>query len=244
MPLDPYARARAAAARSSSGAAPRTSRPSRRRSSRSEQGQHEAALQTIKGLLTAHAANPSVWLYYAQFLYKAAPRTWKRPPAVRPRRSRTTRPPDTQKFEQAEEALSKALELNPNFGMAYFLRGQFRENEGELIGALLLYRKAAEAYDPEAHDQLAAVYIKIYQGESMLNRPVAARAALERAVHFQPADPELRAQLEGEFGPEGPLPGRGAQEVHVPPDRQARARIRRDRQALRRPQGVRATHAS
>src|SRR5206468_6985730 len=36
-----------------------------------EQGQHEAALQTIKGLLTAHGTNPSVWLYYAQFLYKS-----------------------------------------------------------------------------------------------------------------------------------------------------------------------------
>jgi tetratricopeptide (TPR) repeat protein len=173
-----------------------------------EQGQHEAALQTIKGLLSAHAQNPSVWLYYAQFLYKAAAaeiETAARQQAAPPRAGD---PPAsyTKKFEEAEEALSKALELNPQFGMAYFLRGQFRENEGELIGALLLYRKAAEAYDPEAHDQLAAVYIKIYQGESMLNRPVAARAALERACHFAPSDPELRAELEGSFGPEGPYP--------------------------------------
>src|SRR5829696_3313774 len=36
-----------------------------------DQGQHETALQTIKGLLTAHETNPSVWLYYAQFLYKS-----------------------------------------------------------------------------------------------------------------------------------------------------------------------------
>lgn len=174
-----------------------------------EQGQHEAALQTIKGLLTAHASNPSVWLYYAQFLYKAGAvelEAAARGQAPRPAGPGEQAPPYAQKFEQAEEALSKALELNPNFGMAYFLRGQFRENEGELIGALLLYRKAAEAYDPEAHDQLAAVYVKIYQGESMLNRPVAARAALERAAHFAPADPELRAQLDGEFSAEGPYP--------------------------------------
>src|SRR5947208_444463 len=81
-----------------------------------------------------------------------------------------------------------------------------QENEGEMIGALLLYRKAAEAYDLEAHEQLASTYIKIYQGESMLNRPVAARAALERAAHFVPADAELRAQLDGEFGEDGPYP--------------------------------------
>ncbi len=173
-----------------------------------DQGQHEAALQTIKGLLTTHATNPSVWLYYAQFLYKAGAAEMEE--AVRTQTTRRggaeEQPAYGKKFEEAEEALSKALELNPQFGMAYFLRGQFRENEGEMIGALLLYRKAAEAYDQEAHEQLAATYIKIYQGESMLNRPVASRAALERAANFVPADAELRAQLDGEFGPDGPYP--------------------------------------
>ncbi len=175
-----------------------------------DQGQHEAALQTIKGLLTSHATNPSVWLYYAQFLYKAGAAELEE--AARTQTNRRAAPTEEEtaaygrKFEQAEEALSKALELNPQFGMAYFLRGQFRENEGEQIGALLLYRKAAEAYDREAHEQLAATYIKIYQGESMLNRPVAARAALERAVHFVPADAELHTQLDGEFGEGGPYP--------------------------------------
>ena len=174
-----------------------------------DQGQHEAALQTIKGLLSTHANNPSVWLYYAQFLYKAGAAELEEAARTQAGQRGATEDPKTsygQKFEQAEEALSKALELNPQFGMAYYLRGQFRENEGELIGALLLYRKAAEAYDPEAHDQLAATYIKIYQGESMLNRPVAARAALERAAHFVPSDAELRAQFENEFGPGGPYP--------------------------------------
>ncbi|MBY0458859.1 MAG: SEC-C domain-containing protein, partial [Gemmataceae bacterium] len=106
-----------------------------------DQGQHEAALQTIKGLLAAHGANPSVWLFYAQFLYKSA--AAELDGASRSQSLRRPGPGDpppsyTLKFEQAEEALSKALELNPNFGMAYFLRGQFRENEGELIGSLLL----------------------------------------------------------------------------------------------------------
>jgi tetratricopeptide (TPR) repeat protein len=157
------------------------------------QNQHEAALATIKELTKTHADKPPVWGYYAQFLYNSGM-------AKRDEESRS-------KFiEQAEEALSHALKLNPNFGMAYFLRGQFRENEGEMIGALFLYRKAAEGYDPEAHDALTNVYLKIYSQESMLNRPVAARAALERAAHFQPGDPDIRKQLEMDFGDESPLP--------------------------------------
>lgn len=158
-----------------------------------EQGLHEAAAQTIKGLLDAHAKNPSVWLYYAQFLYKAA--------GAEPNPEA-----QNQKVERAEEALAEALKLDPHFGMAYLVRGQFRENEGEVLGALLLYRKAAEAFDPGAHDPLTTVYLKVYQGESMLNRPVAARAALDRAAHYQPGDAELRGQLEGEFGDDGPYP--------------------------------------
>jgi tetratricopeptide (TPR) repeat protein len=147
-----------------------------------QQAQHEAALAAMKDLTTKYADKAAVWGYYAQFLYNSG------------------------QAEPAEEAVSHALKLDPNFGMAHFLRAQFRENEGELIGALLLYRKAADSYDPEAHDALTNVYLKVYQHETMLNRPVAARAALERAVHFQPGVAELREQLEGEFGDESPLP--------------------------------------
>ncbi|MCE9562443.1 MAG: tetratricopeptide repeat protein [Planctomycetes bacterium] len=147
-----------------------------------QQSQHEAALLAMKELTKKHADKPAVWGYYAQFLYNSG------------------------QGEQAEEAVSEALKLNPNFGMAHFLRAQFRENEGEVIGALLLYRKAAEGYDPEAHDALTNVYLKIYQHETMLNRPVAARAAIERAVHLQPAVADIREQFEGEFGDESPLP--------------------------------------
>jgi tetratricopeptide (TPR) repeat protein len=147
-----------------------------------QQNQHEAALATIKELTKKNADKPAVWGYYAQFLYNSGQR------------------------EQAEEAVSEALKLNPSFGMAHFLRAQFRENEGELIGALLLYRKAAEGYDPEAHDALTNVYVKIYQHETMLNRPVAARVALERVAHYQPGDADVRGQLENEFGEESPLP--------------------------------------
>ncbi|MBX9583860.1 MAG: tetratricopeptide repeat protein, partial [Gemmataceae bacterium] len=157
------------------------------------QGQHESALQTIQALTKSHPDQPPVWGYYAQFLYNLG-------------QQQQTEAERDEYVEQAEEALSTALKLNPNFGMAHFLRGQFRQNEGELIGALLLFRKAAETYDPDARDQLAHVYELIFRNEFLLNRPVAARAALERAVHFQPGDPEAREQFDGLFGPDSRLP--------------------------------------
>lgn len=156
-------------------------------------GQHEAALATIQGLTAAHPENPAVWGYFAQFLYNAAG-------------AATSEDAAGKLVERAEEALSEALKRNPNFGMAHFLRGMFRQNEGELIGALMLFRKAADAYDPEAVDQLAHVYELIFRNELMLNRPVAARAALERAVKYQPADAEAKAHFDALFGAESRLP--------------------------------------
>jgi tetratricopeptide (TPR) repeat protein len=155
--------------------------------------QHESALQTMRELTHSHGDQPAVWGYYAQFLYNTAG-------------LQQTDEERGKMIEQAEEALSQALKLNPNFGMAHFLRGMFRLNEGELLGALILFRKAAESYDPEAHDQLAHVHELIFRNELMLNRPVAARAALERTVHFMPGDAELREQFEALFGDESRLP--------------------------------------
>jgi tetratricopeptide (TPR) repeat protein len=97
-------------------------------------GQHEAALQTIRELTKTHADQPAVWGYFAQFLYNTAG-------------IQRTDEERAKMVEQAEEALSQALNLNPNFGMAHFLRGMFRLNEGELIGSLILFRKAAEGTD-------------------------------------------------------------------------------------------------
>ena len=156
-------------------------------------GQHETALGTIQELTKSHADQPAVWGYYAQFLYNLGG-------------MQQAQGDQAKYIEQAEGALSQALALNPNFGMAHFLRGMFRQNEGEMIGALMLFRKAADAYDPEAADQLAHVYELIFRTELMLNRPVAARAALERAVSFQPGDQEAREQFEGLFGAASRLP--------------------------------------
>ena len=156
-------------------------------------GQHEAALQTIRELTQTHADQPAVWGYFAQYLYNTAS-------------LQQTDDDRGKMIEQAEDALSHALKLNPSFGMAHFLRGMFRLNEGEMIGALILFRKAAEAYDTEAHDQLAHVHELIFRNEMMLNRPVAARAALERTVHLMPGDAELREQFDSQFGHLSRLP--------------------------------------
>jgi tetratricopeptide (TPR) repeat protein len=147
-----------------------------------QQGQHDAAVREMEAVAHEHPTYPPVWGYYAHLLYLEG------------------------NIEKAEEVLAKAFALDPNFPMGQLLKGIFRQQEGEVIGALMLFRKAAEAYDPQAHDQLAQVYEMIARNEVLLNRPVAARAAMERAVHFAPGDQELREQFEGMFGPESRLP--------------------------------------
>ena len=147
-----------------------------------QQGQHEMALKTMEAVANDHPTHAPVWGYYAHMLYVEG------------------------QVEKAEQVLEKAFQVQPNFPMGLLLKGIFRQQEGEVIGALMLFRKAAEAYDPQAHDQLGQVYEMIARHEILLNRPVAARAALERAVHFSPADAELRQQYDGMFGDQSRLP--------------------------------------
>src|SRR5207248_6920332 len=106
----------------------------------------------------------------------------------------------------AEQALEKAFALNPNYPFGHLLRGMFRQQEGEQIGALMLFRKAAELYAPDAHDPLAYIHELIADIELKLNRPVAARAALRRAVHLSPGNTELREAFDELFGPNSRLP--------------------------------------
>lgn len=147
-----------------------------------QNGQHDAALRTMEGVTRDHPTYPPAWGYYAHLLYLEG------------------------QVAKAEEVLDKAFALQPNFPMGNLLRGIFRQSEGEVIGALLLFRKAAEAYDPQAHDQLAQVYEMIARNEIVLGRVVASRAALERAAHFSPGDAELRDQFDALFGAESRLP--------------------------------------
>jgi tetratricopeptide (TPR) repeat protein len=140
------------------------------------QGQHETALRIMDEVVAKHADNPEAWCQKAQLLFSQ------------------------ERLDDAEAALQKALDLNPNYPFAYFLRGRFRHAEGEFPGALLLCRKAAELYDPAAGPVLSEVYAAITDCELKLNRPIAARAALELAIRHEPANHELRKGLEGVFG--------------------------------------------
>jgi tetratricopeptide (TPR) repeat protein len=151
-------------------------------------GQQEAALRSMEQVVREHAANPETWGRHAQLLAISG------------------------KVEEAEQALQKAFELNPNYPFGFMLRGTFRQQEGEQIGALLLFRKAAEAYAPDAHDPLAYIHELIGDIELRLNRPVAARAALQRALHFQPSNAELRQAFDAMFGDKSRLPRAAARE--------------------------------
>jgi tetratricopeptide (TPR) repeat protein len=147
-----------------------------------EEGQHETALRLMDEVVAANEGNPEAWGQKAALLYRNG------------------------RLEEAEAALQKAFAINPNYPFGLLLRGQFRYQEGEIPGALLLFRKAADAYDPEAHDLLAQVYFLIFDCELRLNRPVAARAALRIVVHYRPGQQELRDDFEGLFGDKGRLP--------------------------------------
>src|SRR5438876_5165738 len=145
-------------------------------------GQHEASLRTMTEVVRQHAGNPEAWGRQAQLLSLNG------------------------KLEEAEQALEKAFALNPNYPFGHLLRGMFRQQEGEQIGALMLFRKAADLYGPEAHEPLAYIHELIADIELKLNRPVAARAALRRAVHLSPGNAELREAFEAVFGPDSRLP--------------------------------------
>jgi tetratricopeptide (TPR) repeat protein len=163
-------------------------------------GQHEAALRTMDEVCAQHPGNPEVWGRKAQLLYQL------------------------DKVEEAENALQKAFDINANYPFGYYLRGRFRHFEGEIPGALLLFRKAAEVYDPIARNILAQIYSLITECELKLNRPIAARAALEMAAKQEPTNPDYRAGIEQVFGKESKLPAAARKEYtyrKLAADRQA-----------------------
>jgi tetratricopeptide (TPR) repeat protein len=152
------------------------------------EGQHEMALKLMAEVVQRHPANPEALGRYAELLYR------------------------NNRVEDAENALQKAFEISPNYPFGHLLRGLFRYHEGEIAGALLLFRKAAEAYHPEAVDQLGQVYMLIADCEMKLNRPVAARAAMQIALRHHANDEELRKNYDALFGPQSQLPATARQE--------------------------------
>jgi tetratricopeptide (TPR) repeat protein len=145
-------------------------------------GQHEAALRLLDEVTREHPGNPEAWGQKAKMLYGHG------------------------RAEDAEEALQKAFAINPNYPYGLLLRSVFRLHEGETAGALLLARRAAEAFDPSAHDYLAEACFIIFECELKLNRPVAARAALRLVTHYLPGNEESREAFENTFGPNSRLP--------------------------------------
>src|SRR6516162_135857 len=109
------------------------------------QGQHETALRLMDAVVAENPGNPEAWGRKAELLYR------------------------NDKVQEAEAALTKAFEISPNYAAGYLLRGLFRLGEGEIAGALILFRRAADAYDPEAHDPLSDVYAQITTCELRLN---------------------------------------------------------------------------
>jgi tetratricopeptide (TPR) repeat protein len=145
-------------------------------------GQHDVALRLMDEVTTAHPGNPEAWGQKARLLYAHG------------------------KLEEAEAALQKALDLNPNYPYGLLLRAIFRFHEGEHAGALLLARRAAALYHPEAHTFLGDVYLLISECEAKLNRPVAARAAMRLALHYLPGEEETRRTFEAVYGSTSRLP--------------------------------------
>jgi tetratricopeptide (TPR) repeat protein len=145
-------------------------------------GQYDAALHTMDQVIAENPTNPEPYGRKAELLY------------------------ELERADDAEAALQKAFELSPGYPFGHYLRGQFRRYEGEFAGALLLFRKAAELYDPEAHNMLGLIYASIAECEMRLNRPVAARAATEIALRHDPSIEACRENLEHVFGKTSHLP--------------------------------------
>jgi tetratricopeptide (TPR) repeat protein len=158
------------------------------------EGQHETALRTMEKVTADHPDNPEAWGRKAELLY------------------------NLDKPEEAEAALEKALAINPNYPFGHYLKGSFRLHEGEIAGALLLYRKAADLYDPEARSILSQLHTLIFDCEMKLNHPLAARAAATLALRFNPATEGLRDGIDAVFGPANPnLPKSAKQEYKFQP---------------------------
>jgi tetratricopeptide (TPR) repeat protein len=151
-------------------------------------GQHDRALLVMEAVARENQGNPEAWGQLARLLFAQG------------------------KNEEAERALQKAFDINPNYPAGLLLRASIRYQEGEARGALLLARRAAEAYHPDARPHLAEAYYLIFQCEMRMNRPVAAHAALRLVMRFAPGEEEVRKSLDALFGSEGRLPAAARRE--------------------------------
>ncbi len=156
-------------------------------------GQHDTAIRTMVDLTKAHAANPEVWGRYAQLLHL------------------------NQKGDEAEAALEKAFAINPNYPFGHLLRGLFRQAEGEIIGALALFRRASELYAPDAREPRAFLFEQIGDIELRRNHVVASRWALHQCLVVRPDHSEMREVFDSLFGDQSRLPEAARREYKLIP---------------------------
>ena len=146
-----------------------------------DQGQKASAFATIDQLTSKFAQVAQAWCYRADFLARNEDRAG------------------------AEQAVEQALKVDPDLPFALFMKGMFRFDEGEINGSILLFRRAAERFAPEAKPMIAEVNSRIAQLELQENRPIASVAAMRLALAATPESAELRTGYESVFGNESRL---------------------------------------
>jgi len=89
-------------------------------------------------------------------------------------------------LEQAEEAIAKAVAINPNVAQAYYTQGLIRRTKGDQLGALEALSRAVEV-NPNLPRALAEKANQL----TSLGRPAEAPPLVEKAIKLSPRDPAL-----------------------------------------------------
>lgn len=89
-------------------------------------------------------------------------------------------------LEQAEEAIAKAVAINPNVAQAYYTQGLIRRAKNDQLGALEALSRAVEV-NPNFPRALAEKANQL----TSLGRPAEAPQLVEKAIKLSPRDPAL-----------------------------------------------------
>jgi adenylate cyclase len=89
-------------------------------------------------------------------------------------------------LEQAEEAIAKAVAINPNVAQAYYTQGLIRRAKNDQLGALEALSRAVEV-NPNFPRALAEKANQL----TSLGRPAEAPPLVEKAMKLSPRDPTL-----------------------------------------------------
>ena len=86
-------------------------------------------------------------------------------------------------LEQAEEAIAKAVAINPNVAQAYYTQGLIRRAKGDQLGALEAFSRAVEV-NPNFPRALAEKANQL----TSLGRPADVPQLVEKAIKLSPRD--------------------------------------------------------